>query len=92
MKLWLISQSKVAGYDSYDSAVVAAETQEAAQLMHPGGYVWRDCGWGLQLTSGTWHIDNSFGDWPAFNDVTATLIGDAAEGVTGVICASFNAG
>src|SRR6266550_3316382 len=33
MKLWLISQYVNAGYDTYDSAVVAAETEEEARLI-----------------------------------------------------------
>jgi len=31
MKLWIISQSVNRGYDTYDSAVVAAETEEEAR-------------------------------------------------------------
>jgi len=35
MKLWRISQDVVDGYDTYDSAVVAAETEAAAKTIHP---------------------------------------------------------
>jgi hypothetical protein len=80
MKLWLISQSVNDGYDTYDSAVVAAETVEQAQATHPGQL----SDWG----------DGYFSTWarsPA--EVTAVLIGDAVEGTqAGVVCASFNAG
>lgn len=37
MKLWLISQAVNTCYDTYDSAVVAAETAVEAQQIHPGG-------------------------------------------------------
>ena len=36
MKLYLISQDRNCGYDSYDSAVVAATTPEKARLIIPG--------------------------------------------------------
>lgn len=42
MKLWLISQNQESGYDTYDSAVVAALTEEDARKTHPGG---RDYDW-----------------------------------------------
>ncbi len=38
MKLWLISQTETTGYDVYDSAVVAAESADEAQRLHPGEY------------------------------------------------------
>lgn len=37
MKLWKIWQTQVKGYDVYDSAVVAAETEEEARGTHPYG-------------------------------------------------------
>ena len=37
MKLWLIYQTENTGYDTYDSAVVAAETEDEARKIHPGG-------------------------------------------------------
>lgn len=40
MKLFLIMQTMRRGYDSYDSAVVAAETENDAQQMHPGDGGW----------------------------------------------------
>jgi hypothetical protein len=38
MKLWLISQDFNTGYDTYDSAVVAAETEDDARNMNPSDY------------------------------------------------------
>lgn len=37
MKLWLISQTVNRDYDTYDSAVVAAETEDDARLIVPHG-------------------------------------------------------
>ena len=79
MKLWLISQDENDGYDTYDSAVVAAETEGLAREIHPGGIEWgKDCG--------AW--------WASVPDkVSVRLIGEAVGCTAGeVICASFNAG
>jgi hypothetical protein len=38
MKLWVISQSVNQDYDTYDAAVVAAETEEAARNTSPSEY------------------------------------------------------
>lgn len=79
MKLWLISQSENRKWDTYDSAVVAAESEVQARAMHPSGDMdaWLDY-WP------TWC------ELP--DEVTVRYIGDAAPGTpAGVICASFNA-
>ena len=39
MKLYLISQSMRCDYDTYDSAVVAAESESDARTIHPSIYV-----------------------------------------------------
>ena len=78
MKLWLITQDENRGYDTYDGAVVAAESEEAARLILPSEYGgWKD----------------AFSDWASSPDkVVAVLIGEAAPDVeAGVILASFNA-
>ena len=85
MKLWLVSQNVATGYDTYDSAVVAAETEKDARETYPGEYTPE--GWPAQ------YLDALFPDWAHPDSVTAKYIGEAAEGVAaGVICASFNAG
>lgn len=84
MKLWKISQTENTNYDTYDSAIVAAETEDEAKLMHPieGESI-------IEMNHPSWG-----GDW--VNDpavVTAIFIGDAKEGTEkGVVLASFNAG
>lgn len=79
MKLWYIYQDANNGYDTYDSAVVAAETIEEARATHPSKY-------------GKWGENYpSWADRP--DQVGARLIGVAEANVSaGVICASFNAG
>lgn len=37
MKLYLISQDEEHGYETYDSAVIAAENEMAARCIHPSG-------------------------------------------------------
>ena len=81
MKLFLISQTQNDGYDTYDSAVVVAENEAAAKLIHPRGD-------GRSIEN-----DESYPTWATSSDkVNATYIGEAAEGIHGVVCASFNAG
>lgn len=81
MKLWRISQSANPGYDTYDSAVVAAETEQQARETEPSRWdeeeVYPTC-----TTS-----------WCAPEYVTAEYIGEAKPDTRpGVILASFNAG
>lgn len=80
MKLWLISQDVNNGYDTYDSAVVAAETEEDARQIRPD--------------EKTWPKRERFCVWAATpNQVQVELIGQATEGTkAGLILASFNAG
>jgi hypothetical protein len=83
MKLWLIKQDANRGYDTFDSAIVAAETELFARCIHPHGELWN------------WEWEQGiYGCWAELPDqVTATQIGDATEGTPpGVILASFNAG
>jgi len=77
MNLYLISQEVNNRYDTYDSAVVAAESEDAARSIHPSKSDW----------------DGEYEEeWCAKENVTVRLIGTAEDGVSGVICASFNAG
>lgn len=77
MNLYLISQTENNDYDTYDSAVVAAETEGQARNTHPRG-VWPK---GMNYS------------WTTPENVAAKLIGVAVEGTpAGVILGSFNAG
>ncbi len=78
MKLWLISQKVNTGYDTYDSAVVAAETEEQARKTSPAICSFRDY---------------TLEQWAIPEHVTVKYIGDADPSVAaGVVLASFNAG
>lgn len=84
MKLYIISQTEVRGYDTYSDAVVAAPDEETAKKIRPNGEVW-----GVD-----WRRRGLFDSWASHPDlVKAELIGEAVEGTKqGVICASFHAG
>ena len=51
MKLYLIKQATNCGYDTYDSAVVIATSEEEARRIHPSTYfifangVWNEWEW-----------------------------------------------
>lgn len=81
MNLYRISQEVNQDYDTYDSAVVCAETEEGARSTHPSG-------------SSDWDGKHrEYGDWTDKENVKVELIGVADPTQSrGVICASFNAG
>ena len=80
MKLWLISQTANDRYDTFDSAVVVAETAEDACRIHPAG---DDNAW--DYTWSTWAKTPE--------EVSAEYIGEARPDILqGVVLASFNAG
>jgi hypothetical protein len=87
MKLWLIAQSKNNDYDNYDtysSAVVAAETEDEARHTFPHSNV-----------KGEWWKEDTtaFSEWTHPNNVIVNLVGEALPNTkAGVICASFHAG
>jgi len=81
MKLWLISQDTNNRYDTFDSAVVAADTKAEAKMMHPQT--------GEDIKPEPWL--SAWVDDP--EQVVCECIGEAKDGTQkGVICASFNAG
>jgi hypothetical protein len=99
MKLYLLSQSKVSGWDTFDSMVVSAESEQDARNIHPSKFVThhKDGKW-----MGTYRGGKNIGceyvnptsDWVNFSDiesVSAEYLGETAK-PRGVICASFNAG
>ena len=87
MKIYLISQDKNNGWDTYDSAVVCAENEEKARLTHPSEDSSEDC----EEWDG---IDGEpYGSWTNYENVKVEYIGEATPSLKkGVICASFNAG
>jgi hypothetical protein len=97
MKLYLISQDENNGWDTYDSAVVAALWEGDARSISPSRcYKWsisENC-WMFQYADGTERPEKDHDTWASSPDkVTAIYLGEAKDGTeAGVICASFNAG
>jgi hypothetical protein len=90
MEIYLLTQSSNQGYDTYDSCVVIASSQEEAKLMHPGhdhiwvGHTWKSMG-------NSWCFDDR--TWANPEDISVEWIGTAPPDATPkVILASFNAG
>ena len=84
MNLYLISQDENRDWDSYDSAVVCAESEDEAREIHPSGHSdpWTPLYPG---TTGTWASSP--------DNVSVELIGEAESSIEkGVVLASFNAG
>lgn len=82
MNLYLLSQDVNNEYDTYDSAVVAALSEDEARMIHPRNY--------SEPWDGTME---EYSTWCNASDVRVTLIGVALESQeAGVILASFNAG
>ena len=81
MKLFLISRNDEGGWDTYDSAVVAAPDEDTARHMNPAN--------GDPMVWGRRHSS-----WCAGPDcVTVRYLGEAAADIEqDVLCASFNAG
>jgi hypothetical protein len=78
MNLYLLSQDANNDYDTYDSVVVAAESEEEALEIRP------------EEKPPSWGVSDS---WVSKEFIKITKIGVATEGTeSGVICASFNAG
>lgn len=85
MYLWLISQGNNTGYDTFDSAVVVASTQEIARTVHPRH--------GVQNHGASEPHD--LYDWTTPDLVIVKCVGIADRKYTKegeIICASFNAG
>jgi hypothetical protein len=84
MKLFRLHQNINTGYDTYDSAVVVADSAEEAQKIHPNG------------GSGDFSLYDSWVSRPDL--VTLTYLGDVVGEPDddiypgAIICASFNAG
>ena len=97
MKIYLLSQDIVDGYDTYDSAVVIAENENEARKIHPNRLV-------THITNGQWmgtysgggeYVNKSF-EWVRCSDIDKISVKYIGEADTrqqkGVVLASFNAG
>ena len=95
MKLFKIWQEVNNGYDTYDSAIVAAESEEDARKSPVDVYCeWDDSenSWMFKYADGSRKRYNNH-SWVHPDDVKVEYIGEAKEGTEkGVIISSFNAG
>ena len=93
MNLYLISQTKNTNYDSYDSAVVIAESEYEACMIHPSGKKMTVSSSGYFIFSKECYCEF---DWVLnVDDVCVELIAKNVVGVhqyARIICASYNAG
>ena len=81
MKLWKISQKVNTDCDTYDSAIVAAETKKDAKTIRPDGMVCDDS------------VSEIFDSWCSIQDVKVKYLGNAAKNIKrGVVLSSYNAG
>lgn len=91
MNLYHVTQYVNRGFDTYDAAVVAAESEEEARKIHPSGYTWDD-------VQEAW-VDRQMdrmeisGSWAHPDRVYVELLGTAVHGTeAGVVLASFREG
>ncbi len=102
MKLFLISQDVNNDYDTFDSAVVAAKSEQDAREIHPSEFVthvtdglWMGTYSERAKKSGEYETENGgFNSWlehPDIDQVKVEYLGQTQK-ERGVICASFNAG
>uniref|UniRef100_A0A6M3K9T3 Uncharacterized protein n=1 Tax=viral metagenome TaxID=1070528 RepID=A0A6M3K9T3_9ZZZZ len=84
MKLYRISQEVNNDYDTYDSAVVCAESESEARIIVPGG---EDIEFGGEKE---YWMNNV---WTVPESVSVEYLGEARPDLPkGVVLASFNAG
>lgn len=83
MNLYLISQDVNTDWDSYDLAVVIAESKDDARTIHPGG---------SHYESHPYKGYYSY-SWTDQENVQVKFLGVADKSLSrGVVCASFNGG
>lgn len=90
MKLYLLTQNDNLFRDTYYACVVAAESEEAARLIHPAGAPYENGVWVTEYFDVVPNIQRT--DWATSpGAVHVEYLGEAAEGtIDGVVLASFN--
>ncbi len=97
-KLYLISQEDNADYDTYDSAVVCAESEEAAKRIHPkhnDGTRWDDEEEEFfSIICGERRAERHYGTWTLhIRNISVEEIGVANNNIEeGIVISSFKAG
>ena len=84
MNIYLLEQDIIDGYDTYDSIVVCAKSEEDAREIYPDNERWED------------NANDSWLEWVRFSDIDkikVTLLGKADKRIKrGCILSSYNAG
>jgi len=81
VNIYLISQDVNEGYDTYDSAVVYADSDDEARMIYPGS------------TKPNWNgVESGWKSWCDSDQVKVSLLGASEDAESGLILASFNAG
>ena len=96
MNIYLISQETVCGWDTHDSAIVAARSPDEAREVHPSEFVThsRDGKWMGTYTRGRGEYTNESSCWVPYRDrgkIKVELLGTTTR-EAGLILSSFNAG
>jgi len=100
MNIYFIEQDLVGGWDTYDSAVVAAESEDDARKVHPSSFVthvtdeqWMGTYSGGPNAGKEYYQDES-DCWVKFSDIGCIKVSCLGETdhKRGLILASFNAG
>ena len=88
MNLYLISQNVNNDYDTFDSAIVCADTEDDARMIHPKENDEYD-----PIKSWDGECGEIWDSWCAAKDVQVKIIGAAANNLKkGVVLASYDAG
>jgi hypothetical protein len=93
MEIFSIHRESLGGLNTFDGAVVIAENEFQARLIHPDRISFFEDGkWRISRPTGP-DRDNDDGSWVLPGDVLVIHIGSALPEFTNnkVVCASFNA-
>jgi hypothetical protein len=92
MKLWVIRAKQHLGYDTYDSAVIAAETKQEARFTAPDGDTWDGTQWVTIVNGQTYGRSFLYSAWCHPDQVSAEYLGETDRDIRGPIVSSYNAG
>jgi hypothetical protein len=104
MNLYLLTQAKHSGYDTFSHAVVCAKDEAEARLIFPdpdpcsGPIEWRENHWHDELcfdecANDSTDTSSANRAWAPPDELKVIFIGLATDAVTpGVVCSSYHAG
>ena len=94
-KLYFLYQDVNSGYDTYDSMVVCAKSEDNARVISPSSnYKFHDGAWYFQFAGGTEEKEEYNDFWCDPVQVKVREIGIADQSIeeNSIICSSFNPG